>query len=416
MVRQYVDPPTIYRSPIYSQAVRAGDLIFVAGQCATAPPDGDPVTATRSPTILGPADSYAQARQCYQNVQWALEAAGGRMQDVLKINTYATHPAWRGALAEVRSEFFAPPYPASTGLVVTSLFKPEARFEIEVIAVAADAARERPLAHVDPPLLHKPPQYSQVVRAGDLVFVAGQCAYVPGDGAAAGSGVLVGAGDPLIQARQCHENVRHALEAAGASMQDVVKINTYSTHPDWRKVLMDVRTDYFTPPYPASTGVVVPSLANPDAIFEVEVIAVVPDASGGAAPQYLDPPTISRSAIYSQVVRAGNLVFVAGQCAHVPSDGAPTRDHPLIGVGDPLVQARQCYQNVQYALEAAGAAPRDVVKLNTYSTHPDYRKILNDARPEFFAPPYPASTGVVVSALFKPEALFEVEAIAVVDA
>ena len=264
------------------------DLIFVAGQCATIPPDADPTAATRSPTILGPADSYAQARQCYQNVQWALEAAGGRMQDVLKINTYATHPAWRGALAEVRSEFFAPPYPASTGLVVTSLFKPEARFEIEVVAVAADAARERPLAHVDPPRLHKPPQYSQVVRAGNLVFVAGQCAYVPGDGAA-GSGVLVGAGDPLAQARQCHENVRHALEAAGASMQDVVKINTYSTHPDWRKALMDVRTDYFSPPYPASTGVVVPSLANPDAIFEVEVVAVIPDANGGAVRQYPRP-------------------------------------------------------------------------------------------------------------------------------
>ena len=88
MVRQHVDPPTIYRSPIYSQAVRAGDLIFVAGQCATTPPDADSTAATRSPTILGPADSYAQARQCYQNVQWALEAAGATARDVVKLDTY----------------------------------------------------------------------------------------------------------------------------------------------------------------------------------------------------------------------------------------------------------------------------------------------------------------------------------------
>jgi len=80
-------------------------------------------------------------------------------------------------------------------------------------------------------------------------------------------------------------------------------------------------------------------------------------------------------------------------------------------IAEVFVYGRGLRQN-----EAAGAAPRDVVKLNTYSTHPDYRKILNDTRPEFFAPPYPASTGVVVSALFKPEALFEVKAIAVLDA
>jgi enamine deaminase RidA (YjgF/YER057c/UK114 family) len=389
--------------------VKADGLVFASGQCAHTPgPDGAAAT-------VGVGDPAAQARQCYQNVQHALEAAGASMRDVVKITTYTTHPDYRRHLAEARAEFFEPPYPASTGLVVTSLAKPEWLFEVEVTAVAPESRASMAARFLDPPGLHRPAQYSQAVRTGNVVFVAGQCAYVPGDGPDR-AGRFVGAGDPHLQARQCHENVRLALEAAGATMQDVVKINTYSTHPDWRKVLMDLRTEYFPPPYPASTGVVVPSLANPDAIFEVEVIAVVPDAAGGAAHQYLDPPTISRSAIYSQVVRAGNLVFVAGQCAHVPSDGTPVRDHPLVGVGDPLIQARQCYQNVQYALEAAGASMQDVVKLNTYSTHPDYRKILNDVRPEYYAPPYPASTGIVVSALFKPEALFEVEAIAVVDA
>jgi 2-iminobutanoate/2-iminopropanoate deaminase len=193
-----------------------------------------------------------------------------------------------------------------------------------------------------------------------------------------------------------------------------VKINTYSTHPDHRKILMAARPDYFPPPYPASTGVVVRSLANPDALFEVEVIAVVNDGTGPAT-RHLDPPTISRSSIYSQVVRAGNLVFVAGQCAHVPTDGTPTRDHHIIGAGDPLLQARQTYQNVLHALQGAGADARHVVKLNTYSTHPDYRKVLLETRAEFFTPPCPASTGVVISALFKPEAIFEVEAIAVVE-
>lgn len=117
-----------------------------------------------------------------------------------------------------------------------------------------------------------------------------------------------------------------------------------------------------------------------------------------------------------QFDRAGNLVFVTGQCAHVPSDGRPTRNHVIVGVGDPLARLRQRYHNVQHALEAAGASMQDIVKMHTYGTHPDHRKILDDARPGFFTAPYPASTDVVVTALFTPGALFEVEAIAVLDA
>jgi len=133
--------------------------------------------------------------------------------------------------------------------------------------------------------------------------------------------------------------------------------------------------------------------------------------------EYFSPPTLYKSSIYSHAVKTGNIVFVAGQCSHTPDDTGPepTLLPKIVGSGDPYVQARQCYLNVKLALEAAGATMRDVVKINTYSTHPDYRKILIDLRQEFFEPPYPASTGVVVSSLYDPAALFEVEVIAVID-
>jgi enamine deaminase RidA (YjgF/YER057c/UK114 family) len=137
--------------------------------------------------------------------------------------------------------------------------------------------------------------------------------------------------------------------------------------------------------------------------------------------EYFNPPTLcDMSAIYSHAVKAGNLIFAAGQCAHRPlTDGRRfTASEPadiIVGKGDPYVQARLCYENVRHALEGAGASMRDVVKINTYSTHPDYRAILIATRGEFFEPPYPASTGVVVTSLFDPAALFEVEVIAYVD-
>lgn len=128
--------------------------------------------------------------------------------------------------------------------------------------------------------------------------------------------------------------------------------------------------------------------------------------------QYFNPPSLYDPPIYSQAVKVGNIVFVAGQCATSKERAWPPK---VIGAGDPYTQARLCYQNVKAALEAAGASMRDVVKINTYSTHPDYRAILIELRKEFFEPPYPASTGVVVSSLFDPTALFEVEVIAIID-
>jgi 2-iminobutanoate/2-iminopropanoate deaminase len=132
--------------------------------------------------------------------------------------------------------------------------------------------------------------------------------------------------------------------------------------------------------------------------------------------QFVNPPTLhvpegTRQSpgdlVYTQVVRVGNMVFVAGQCAN-------DEQFKTVGIGDPWVQARRCYENVRRALEGVGASMKDVVKVTTYSTLEEYRKILIDVRPEFFEPPLPASTGVVVSALAKPEWLFEVEAIAVI--
>jgi enamine deaminase RidA (YjgF/YER057c/UK114 family) len=129
---EYFNPPTLYKSSIYSHAVKSGNIIFVAGQCSHQP-QGDVVV---NPEIIHKADPYGQARQCYLNVKLALEAAGASMKDVVKINTYSTHPDFRAILINLRKEFFPePPYPASTGVVVTSLFDPHAMFEVEAIAI-----------------------------------------------------------------------------------------------------------------------------------------------------------------------------------------------------------------------------------------------------------------------------------------
>jgi enamine deaminase RidA (YjgF/YER057c/UK114 family) len=110
-------------------------------------------------------------------------------------------------------------------------------------------------------------------------------------------------------------------------------------------------------------------------------------------------------------VDAGRLVFVAGQVA---IDGTGQ----VVGENDVAAQAAQVFRNLEAVLGESGCTLRDVVKFTTFLTRSqdfapftEYRKA---AYPRLFPDGvYPPNTGVVVSALARPELLIEIEAIAV---
>ena len=111
--------------------------------------------------------------------------------------------------------------------------------------------------------------YSHVVVAEGrkTIFVSGQLARDR-------NGTVVGAGDMRAQIRQVGENIKAALEAAGATLADIVKSNTYVTDIEEYFKHIDVRMEYFGA-LPTSTTVEVRRLAHPDLLVEVEAIAVV---------------------------------------------------------------------------------------------------------------------------------------------
>ena len=114
--------------------------------------------------------------------------------------------------------------------------------------------------------------YSQVmvVEVGDTrqIFVAGQ---TPRDR----HGNCVGKGDMRAQMRQVCENIKEALIASGAGLEDIVKTNTYVTNMDEFFKCIDIRMEYFGPGWPTSTTVEVRRLADPDMMIEIEAMAVV---------------------------------------------------------------------------------------------------------------------------------------------
>ena len=113
----------------------------------------------------------------------------------------------------------------------------------------------------------------------------------------------------------------------------------------------------------------------------------------------------STPAFFVPAVRVGNTVYVSGQLARDAQDRI---------TGDMAVQTRQCIVNISLLRAAAGARLEHVVKLTAFMTDMRLAPQAWAVREEFFAANPPASTGVQVAALTRPEALIEIEAIAVI--
>jgi 2-iminobutanoate/2-iminopropanoate deaminase len=109
--------------------------------------------------------------------------------------------------------------------------------------------------------------YNQAIRAGDTIYVAGQMPVDP-------STNLIVDGDATAQARQVFENVKAILEAAGASMDRVVKTTIFLADVNDFAAVNAVYAEYFTGTQPARSTVAVAALPGGGAKLQVDAIAV----------------------------------------------------------------------------------------------------------------------------------------------
>ena len=124
------NPPPLSKPTGYTHVVEVtgpAKTVYVAGQIAF----------DKDGKVVGVGDMKAQAEQVFKNLQAALDAAGAKFSDVVKMNTYVTDMAKAPAVREVRARYFGETAPASTLVQVAALARPELMLEIEVIAVVA---------------------------------------------------------------------------------------------------------------------------------------------------------------------------------------------------------------------------------------------------------------------------------------
>src|SRR5712692_1316082 len=112
----------------FSQAIAIeakGQLVFISG-----------MTSRRADgTIAGVGDIEAQTRQVCENLKSAVEAAGGTMDDICRVDVYVRNMEHFDMIHKVRREYFKSPPPASTMVEVTKMTSPDYLIEINAIAV-----------------------------------------------------------------------------------------------------------------------------------------------------------------------------------------------------------------------------------------------------------------------------------------
>ena len=108
----------------YSQATRAGNTVFFSGQIALDPATGNLVEG----------DIQAQARRAFDNLKAVCEAAGGSMDDIVRVGLYLVDLGEFAAVNAVMGEYFSQPYPSRSTVEVSALPK-GSLFEVDAIMV-----------------------------------------------------------------------------------------------------------------------------------------------------------------------------------------------------------------------------------------------------------------------------------------
>jgi enamine deaminase RidA (YjgF/YER057c/UK114 family) len=130
MRRMITAPGTLWPERYtFSPALRVGQLLFISGTTAT----------DERGQIVAPGDIVGQTRYIYEKFARLLQAAGAGFEHVVETTEYLTTTRNYRETAAVRREFFRPPYPAATGVIVSGLLREAALIEISAVAVVPDS-------------------------------------------------------------------------------------------------------------------------------------------------------------------------------------------------------------------------------------------------------------------------------------
>jgi reactive intermediate/imine deaminase len=396
----------------YSEASQASNLIFAAGQLASDWKNGVPTEARKHPNFpFYGSDIKLQTDYVLKNMAKTFKAAGTSLDHVIKAQVFLMDLNDFAGFDEVWREYFKTPPPRTT-IGTTGLLVKDTLVEIDLIATLPDKPGTIVTSSAPKPLAN----YSEAVRVGDLVFVAGQLASdfktgVP-TSARRGENFPFYGSDIQLQTEFILENLKKTFEAAGSSLDLVVKAQVFLTDLNNFAGFDHVWKRYFKVPPPRTT-VGTTGLLVRDTLVEIDLIGYVPRA--GLKHEVIKSGIPRPIANYSEAFSLGDFVFAAGQIASdyktgVPSEARKHPNFPFYG-SDIKLQTTYILNNLKQTFEAAGSSLDNVVKAQVFMMDLKDFAGFDEVWKQFFKVPPPRTT-VGTNGLLVKDALVEIDLIA----
>ena len=345
----------------YSQAVKAGGLIYLAGV----------VSQDEAGAIAPKGDIKGQTTRVVERMRAVLAAAGSSLDQVVAVTVYLKSASDFAAMNEAYSGFWTKDPPTRT-TVVADFVVPDALVEISMIAVPTGA--ERVVIHPSG-WIKSPSPYSYAIRTGDTLFLSGLVSRNGRDNSVVG-------GDINAQTAVVLDNAAELLKAAGMSFDNVVSSRVYLPDGGSFQAMNAVYRKYFGTAPPARATVVA-GLAGPQYVVEITLVA------SSAQKRVIDDGRPSNPNL-SAAIRAGDRVYLSGMLGNTADT-----------IGDVGAQTKETLSRIRGALTAAGCSPADVVDSVVYLTDGKTFPAMNDVYRSFFGSEFPAratvQTGLVAA-------------------
>jgi enamine deaminase RidA (YjgF/YER057c/UK114 family) len=332
-----------------------------------------------------------QAHTAYDKIEAILADQGLGLRDAVRIIEYLTPrgiDAYEEAV-QAREDRLSGATPTVNSIVIDRLLRADALIEIAVTAAPKGGD-----------------EFGTVVTGHDRTAAVrgfGSSVYLPSIRPVDDAGDIIG--ETLVeQIGAVLDRAERHLAGMGMAWSNVASTVVHSLEAGRSDIESAARiwADRTAPARPASTHIQVQRLADPRVRVQLDLVATSDEC------RVIDPGWGGGGLGGAPAVLAGNVLHVSGQTGVDPRTGL------LASPDDVGIQAQQAYANVLEILEAAGAGPEHLVETVEYLTPPALDGYARTAglRERLLRRPYPASTGLLCSALGPPDALFEVIATA----
>ncbi len=399
MTRRRLLPPGMpIPSPDFSPGIAYKHWVFASGLMASDYRTGLLPDARGNPAIplAGEGQHMREARALLTSLDAVLAEGGAHLADGVRIDQFPASRAVMDPYQSVRSSMIPAPRPSSQSVHIDALMVPQASIQVDMLAVAPGhgIAIEAINSDAVPSPLGL---FTQASKAGDYVFPAGQLATDWRSGLAPevrGTAFHWGNNQVERETRYILRNIGLTLEAAGSSLQNIVKAQVYLTNIEDLPRVDRVWREVFPLDPPARTVFPVHSLGVVGTSIEINVVAVT--NSGNARKEVITTERARKPVFHeSQAVRAGDFLFLSGLMA-ADADGlieaARVNPNYPYATESAAIQAEAIFTDAHALCEAAGCRLSDAVRMTTIHTDLREAAAVERVRRSYFPDGLPATT------------------------